>query len=131
MYSCATWPSAKCAAKKVQRLSSSWYLHRAGRITASISKQAVNVLKRDEGNYPKNFVNTVMQYAKNVDVAATRYGNSMEPHAIKSYIDVAKISHDGLDVSPSGLYIKKGIHFWVHPLMVLSSVIVMGKEYRK
>lgn len=69
-----------CNITKIQSMSRTWKLHRAGRITASISKQAF-VSKTDE--YPMSLMNTVMQYSSEVSVAATKYGKEMEPLAKK------------------------------------------------
>ena len=87
---------------KIQRNNETWYLHRAGRITASISKVASNV--KIEKPSP-SFLNTVMQYSKPIDVAATRYGNKTEHVARKEYMQLVHKSHKNLTLSLTGLHI--------------------------
>ena len=83
--------------------SRTWQLQRAGRITASISKQAFQVGKSVD--YPKSLMNSVMQYSESIDVAATRYGKRMEKEAKRDYINLATKSHSTMVVSDTGLHV--------------------------
>lgn len=96
-----------CEITRVQSLSRTWQLHRAGRITASIAKQAFNADSMDDGGYPKTFMTLVMQYGDEVDVPATRYGKAMESVARKSFVDYAQNHHDGFIAKDTGLHVLK------------------------
>ena len=82
-------------------------VHRAGRVTASLSKQAFNVSKLQDGNFPSSFINNIMQYKKEVDVPATRYGKSMELTARKAYIESVKSDHGDFSCVTTGLHVMK------------------------
>lgn len=85
----------------LQSISSKWMLHRAGRITASISKSAFTCdLERT-----KTLVDTVMQYKDQVDVVATRYGKRMETRARDVYTKKLEQIHTNFQVKTTGLHI--------------------------
>lgn len=96
-----------CQITRVQILSKTWQLHRAGRITASIAKQAFNADSINDRGYPKTFMTSIMQYGDEVDVPATIYGKAMEPVARKSFIDYAENHHDGFIAKDTGLHVLK------------------------
>ncbi|XP_057290012.1 uncharacterized protein LOC130612675 [Hydractinia symbiolongicarpus] len=76
-------------------------LHRAGRITASVSKSAFTCdLERT-----KTLVDTVMQYKDQVDVVATRYGKRMETRARDVYTKKLEQIHTNFQVKTTGLHI--------------------------
>ncbi|XP_057298733.1 uncharacterized protein LOC130629513 [Hydractinia symbiolongicarpus] len=76
-------------------------LHRAGRITASVSKSAFTCdLERT-----KTLVDTVMQYKDQVDVVATRYGKRMETRARDVYTEKLDQIHTNFQVKTTGLHI--------------------------
>ena len=85
-----------------QSLSGKWFLHRAGRITASISKAAFNTSPDQPG---KSFLWQVMQYNDCISVPATKYGSEKEPSARKHYINIVKQTHANLTVSITGLHV--------------------------
>ena len=92
-----------CKITEKQSASRTWQLQRAGRITASISKQAFQVGKSVD--YPKSLMNSVMQYSESIDVAATRYGKRMEKEAKRDYINLVTKSHSTMVVSDTGLHV--------------------------
>ncbi|XP_057296778.1 uncharacterized protein LOC130625692 [Hydractinia symbiolongicarpus] len=86
---------------EAQSLSDKWMLHRAGRITASVSKLAfTSDLKKT-----KTLIETIMQYKEPVDVVATRYGKRMENRARSVYEQHVKQHHVDLQVVTTGLHI--------------------------
>ncbi|XP_047128538.1 uncharacterized protein LOC124809071 [Hydra vulgaris] len=86
----------------IQSASRIWKLHRAGRITASLSKTAYNI-KVDK--YPKSFINTVMQYNAEFITKPTSYGKKMETVAINSYKQFVAKTHTNIVVTETGLHV--------------------------
>ena len=71
----------------IQSDNSKWYLNRAGRLTASISKQAMTT---DINNPSKTFISTVMQYKEHKKFPATEYGSKSEAEARNCYLVLMK-----------------------------------------
>ena len=87
---------------KIQSASRIWKLHRAGRITASLSKIAYNI---NIDKYPKSFINTVMQYSAEIITKPTSYGKKMETKAINSYKQLVAKTHTNIVVTETGLHV--------------------------
>lgn len=85
-----------------------WNLHRAGRITASISKLAwsTNVAKPS-----KTFLDTIMQYKENISVPATRYGQKWESKARKCYQTLYSPQHVNFELSTTGIHVNAAFSF--------------------
>lgn len=79
-----------------------WKLHRAGRITASVSK---NAFSTNIDKPSMSFLKLVMQYNENVSVAAMKYGTNMEPIARKFYYEKYKKYHTSFQTLETGLHI--------------------------
>ena len=77
-------------------------LHRAGRITASLSKL---VYASKSEKLSKSTMDIVLQYASKVDVPATRYGTKMEKTARESYNSKMIAQHADFEVKETGLHI--------------------------
>ena len=91
-----------CKITKLQNMSDKWKLHRAGRITASISKQAFTT---DISNPSKTFINTVMQYSKEIKTSAMAYGIQSEPKARNSYKKCVEKQHKNFKLNETGLHV--------------------------
>lgn len=87
---------------KLQADSKDWGIHRAGRITASISKEA---FKTNMNNTSTSFINKIMQYSENISVPATRYGTKYEDIARNDYKKISKSIHANFTVEKTGLHI--------------------------
>ena len=91
-----------CDITKKQCLSDVWKTHRAGRITASVSKMAYGT---NIDSPSKTFINCIMQYTPPVVVAATKYGIEMEPIARKAFTGYFKLYHENVKVTETGLHV--------------------------
>ncbi|XP_065643270.1 uncharacterized protein LOC136075006 [Hydra vulgaris] len=87
---------------KTQSKNAAWKIHRAGRITASISKMAYNL---DINNPSQAFINKIMQYSDNLCTTSTDYGLKMENVAKSELLNSLSQQHINLCITDSGLYI--------------------------
>eukprot|EP00794_Sanderia_malayensis_P008436 gene8436-9337_t len=100
---CQTQCANLCKVARSRSITKVWQIHCAGRITASIAKQAFNADKMAIEEFPKSFLKTILQYSDPVDVPATRYGKAMEPVTRKDFIVYALTLHEGFSTQETGL----------------------------
>eukprot|EP00794_Sanderia_malayensis_P018406 gene18406-20261_t len=84
-----------CEVTTCQSITKVWQIHGAGRITASIAKQAFNADKMNIAEFPKAFLKTSLQYGDPVD--------AMEPVTRKDFIGYALTLHEGFSTQETGL----------------------------
>ncbi|XP_057313387.1 uncharacterized protein LOC130654781 isoform X2 [Hydractinia symbiolongicarpus] len=93
-----------------QRLSTAWQIHRAGRITASVSKRAYSLNLNNE-NSKKKFTESIMQYSTNITVRAQQYGIDKEAAARKKFVEVFTKNHENVIVKETGLHVSEEYPF--------------------
>ncbi|KAK6169729.1 hypothetical protein SNE40_020722 [Patella caerulea] len=97
-----------CEITKTQSLSTSWMLHRAGRITAST---CFKISKTQVANPSKSLIKQIMQYEKSIDNKYIRYGKNMEPQARTLYSHIQSKLHQNLTVVETGFHVKAAYPF--------------------
>ena len=98
-----------CNLTEKQALSRAWYLHRAGRITASLAHTAFHTSLQKPS---ESFISTVMQYRDNVETKYTSHGKRYEPVARSHYIDnYSKDHNSSLKVKEVGLVVRADVPF--------------------
>ena len=99
-----------CTVTRTQSLSKIWMLHRAGRITASISHQVsrMNIEKPS-----KSLLSKVLQYEVKSSCSNkyTRYGRQHESDARELYTCIALKLHKDLSVVETGLHVTARMPF--------------------
>ena len=104
----------ECLKTKTLRQSENqeWFEHRIGRLTASkfhrIFTRVKTVQKVDTDTARvlcKPLTAEIMGYNKKINTYALKHGLSLEPHAKKYYISLAKKQHNQLNTKESGLII--------------------------
>ena len=85
-----------------------WKMYRAGRITSSNCKQAY-VMNLEKPAI--STINMIMQYSKEINVAATNYGKESESKAFACYLEKMKLLHDDFSVSTTGLHVNEKFPF--------------------
>lgn len=94
-----------CDITKTQSLSSSWMLHRAGRITASTCYE-ISKTKVDKPS--KSLLDKIMQYesCSTSDNKYTRYGKKHESAARESYKKIISNTHADVKVLETGFHVR-------------------------
>ena len=77
-----------------------WNIHRIGRITSSIAKQAFVCTDKN-----KTLLGKVMQYASPLSVGAVNYGKQHEPIARRCFRNLMSSTHKNLKVVETGLHV--------------------------
>lgn len=98
-----------CDVTQKQALSRTWHLHRAGRITASLSHLAfhTSVEKPSE-----SFISTVMQYRDHFESKFTSHGKKFESVARAHYIDNYSKDHNcSLKVKEVGFVVRADVPY--------------------
>eukprot|EP00794_Sanderia_malayensis_P018564 gene18564-20426_t len=103
-----------CEVTRYLGITKGWQIHRAGRITTSIAKEAFNADKMKIAEFPKTFLKTIVQYGYPFDVPATRNGKAMEPVARKYFIAHAMTLREGFSTQETGLHVLEDITRWTN-----------------
>lgn len=91
-----------------QAENSQWFDQRKGRITASVMQRVYTrsqTLQRSPESDHIPLVSSLMGYKKMPQTVALKHGRSMEPHAIKKYLQIAKKTHKKLKSQAPGLLV--------------------------
>lgn len=93
---------------KTQSENINWKLHRAGRITASLCKQAFTT---DSEKPAKTFFHSVMQYQEKRSFPAMEYGLNWESVARDCYTELSTQLHMNFTVATTGLHVNSKFKF--------------------